>query len=247
MILALHGFLGRAADWDVFRRDWSELGDGEMMTPSLFSPAVKSWAPTVGQSMVEWARVFGAEINQLRGNKKIILVGYSLGGRLALHLLLERPELFSHAVIVSAGTGIEGETERQVRREADEKWAQRFEREAWEDVVRDWNAQPVFSGTPKDMPAPARSEPHFNRSALSAALREWSPARQEPLLSRLPEIQCPLLWVAGEKDPAYVQQGERAVKLMNKALFFKIPGVGHRAPWESPKLFGQHVKDFLKA
>src|ERR1041385_616117 len=67
-----------------------------------------------------------------------VLVGYSMGGRLALQALIEGAA-FDRAVIVSAGLNLE--EGREERRERDEAWAMRFESDEWENVMRDWNAQ----------------------------------------------------------------------------------------------------------
>src|SRR5258706_16250784 len=76
-----------------------------------------------------------------------VLLGYSLGGRLALQALLGGAH-YGRAIVVSAGLGIEDETARAARRAADEVWARRFEHDDWPMLMRDWNAQPVFRGHP---------------------------------------------------------------------------------------------------
>src|SRR5512141_1235766 len=73
------------------------------------------------------------------------LLGYSLGGRMALHALVGGAT-YERAVIVSANLGIEGDDARLSRRRADEHWARRFETQPWEPLMRDWNAQPLFGG-----------------------------------------------------------------------------------------------------
>ncbi len=243
MIVALHGFLGQASDWDYFRRDWSVLGSGEIFTPSLFSPAaLATWAPSPGVSLADWAERFANELDRQRGGQSLLLVGYSLGGRLALHLLLARPDMFDRAVIISASSGMESEDAKLLRRESDELWARRFENEKWESVLKDWNAQPVFrEGTPL-----TRIEKEYDRKALGTALREWSLGRQELLRPRLAKLKTPILWMSGEKDTAYVRQGELAAQHLPGVLFRKVPGAGHRLPWDSPQLFGKDVKDFLE-
>ena len=74
-----------------------------------------------------------------------ILLGYSLGGRLALQALLAGAN-YKRAILVSTGLGIEDESARAARRASDEAWAQRFESEDFETVIADWNAQPVLAG-----------------------------------------------------------------------------------------------------
>src|SRR5205085_576420 len=132
MIVALHGFLGRASDWDFLRDAGLEVEARELDD-----------IPPHGD----------------------VLLGYSMGGRLALQALLDGAA-YRRAVIVSAGLGIEDDAERASRRASDERWAQRFERDEWESLMRDWNAQPIFGGH-----APVRRERDFDRARLGTALR----------------------------------------------------------------------------
>ena len=198
MIVAVHGFLGRPADWDFLRDAGLEV---EAVRPDRI--------PRTGD----------------------VLLGYSMGGRLALHALLEGAQ-YRRAVIVSAGLGITGGNERTARRAQDERWAQRFESDDWDAVIADWDAQPLFGG--HRMP---RREDDFDRSGLGADLRRFSPAVLEPLEPRLREIAIPVLWIAGERDPKYVEAGQRAVALLPNAELWVCPGAAHRVPWERPDVF----------
>jgi 2-succinyl-6-hydroxy-2,4-cyclohexadiene-1-carboxylate synthase len=161
-----------------------------------------------------------------------ILLGYSMGGRLALRALLAGAR-YRRAVIVSAGLGIEGEEVRAERRKADELWAQRFESEPWPSLIEEWNAQPVFVGS-NILP---RQESDYDRPELARQLREWSPAALEPMAPRLAAITRPVLWIAGERDQKYVEEAKRAVTLLPDAELWICPGAGHRVPWDQPELF----------
>ena len=94
------------------------------------------------------------------------LLGYSLGGRLALHALLGGAR-YRNAVIVSAGLGVE--EDREARLGQDEHWAERFEHGEWYAVMRDWNAQPIFGGH-----AMPRHEDDFDLLRHPRALRSAS-------------------------------------------------------------------------
>jgi len=168
-----------------------------------------------------------------------VLVGYSMGGRLALQALLTEAA-FDRAVIISAGLNLEeGREERRVR---DESWAKRFESDAWEEVMRDWNAQPVFGGH-----AIERFERDYDRRELARQLRENSPGVLPPLAPRIHEIAIPLLWVVGERDATYVATGKRAVNLLPDADLWICPNAGHRVPWEQPEAFADRLREFVGA
>jgi 2-succinyl-6-hydroxy-2,4-cyclohexadiene-1-carboxylate synthase len=170
-----------------------------------------------------------------------ILMGYSMGGRLALQALLAGPRVFRAAVIVSAGLGLEV-AERKARRTADQQWAIRFEHDDWQSVIRDWNAQPLFAGHSSPF---SRKESDFDRGALAAAMRLWSPASHEPLLPRMREIEVPVLWVAGQDDEPYALAGRRAVRELPRGELWICPASGHRVVWEHPESFVERLRDFL--
>lgn len=167
------------------------------------------------------------------------LLGYSLGGRLALQTLLGGAR-YRNAVIVSAGLGVE--TDREQRIAQDERWADRFEHGEWYAVMRDWNAQPLFGG--HGMP---RHESDFDRHELARQLREWSPAVLPPVAARLQEIEIPVLWIAGSRDAKYVAEGQRAIELLPRASLWIAEGAAHRVPWEQPEAFAARLREFVAA
>jgi 2-succinyl-6-hydroxy-2,4-cyclohexadiene-1-carboxylate synthase len=168
-----------------------------------------------------------------------ILLGYSMGGRLALHALLAGAR-YRRAIIVSAGLGIEAERDRAERRIADDGWARRFQCDQWNALMRDWDAQSIFGG--HRMP---RDEDVFDRKALASALCRWSPAALPPLAPRLPEIDVPVLWITGERDPKYTAEGRRAISLLPNSDLWICPGAAHRVPWEQPEAFIERLRALL--
>ena len=234
MIWCLHGFLGRGADWDAFRPLLRELSGSEPQTPDLF-------AVPNSQTPEEWGREFAERVAEVDSAPSII--GYSMGGRLALHAMLARPKLFRRAVLISTGLGFEDEERRAARKKADEAWAQRFETEPWEEVLSAWNAQDVFAGSP---PMEKRIESLFNRSALASALRHWSPAAHGPLVGRLPVIEGNVLMIAGARDAKYVKEAERAAAALPNGDVWIVPPAGHRVPWERPESFKDALRSFFQ-
>ena len=161
-----------------------------------------------------------------------ILLGYSMGGRLALRMLELHP--MQKAIIVSAGLNAPDDE----RRKRDEEWARRFETEAWPTLMRDWNAQPVFGGHALD-----RREEDYDRAELARQLREYSPAVLPP--PELERIETPVLWIAGERDAKYVDIARRAVARLPRAELWICPDAGHRVPWEQRDAFVARLREFL--
>jgi 2-succinyl-6-hydroxy-2,4-cyclohexadiene-1-carboxylate synthase len=161
------------------------------------------------------------------------LLGYSMGGRLALRALLNGAQ-YRRAIFVSTRVS-DAEAD---RRERDETWARRFEADDWETLMRDWNAQPIFGG--HVMP---RSENDFDRAELARQLREWSPAVLPPIAPRLHELTIPTLWIAGARDAKYVADARRGAELTGGEIAI-IDGAAHRVPWEEWRAFVQALKRF---
>lgn len=160
-----------------------------------------------------------------------ILLGYSLGGRLALQALLAGAD-YKRAILVSTGLGIEDDSARAARRASDETWAQRFETEDFETVMADWDAQPVLAG-----PSLPRRREDFDPRAL----REWSSAALAPVASRLHELTIPTLWIAGARDSKYVAEAHRGASLARGEVAI-VEDAGHRVPWECTAAFIQLLK-----
>lgn len=161
-----------------------------------------------------------------------IVLGYSMGGRLALQAL--ETERLRKAVIVSSGLNAPDDE----RRARDEAWARRFESEEWSSLMRAWNAQAVFGGHVLE-----RSEKDYDRGELARQLREYSPAVLPP--PRLESIETPVLWVAGERDAKYADIAKRAVARLPNAELWICPNAGHRVPWEQPEAFVARLRGFL--
>jgi len=162
-----------------------------------------------------------------------VLLGYSLGGRLALHALLAGAR-YHRAIFVSTGLGVEGSEARATRRASDEAWARRFENEDFDSVIADWNAQPVLAG-----PSLARSLDDYDPRAL----REWSSGALPPVASHLHELTIPTLWIAGARDSKYVDEAKRAASLVRDGRVVIVEDAGHRVPWERPEEFMRTLRE----
>jgi 2-succinyl-6-hydroxy-2,4-cyclohexadiene-1-carboxylate synthase len=160
-----------------------------------------------------------------------VLLGYSLGGRLALRALLAGAR-YNRAILVSTGLGIEDDSARAARRASDETWAQRFESEDFETVMADWNAQPVLAG-----PSLHRTRDDYDPRAL----REWSSGALPPVTSRLHELTIPTLWIAGARDTKYVAEAKRGASLARGRVTI-VDDAGHRIPWERTGKFLKLLK-----
>jgi 2-succinyl-6-hydroxy-2,4-cyclohexadiene-1-carboxylate synthase len=171
--------------------------------------------------------------------------GYSLGGRLCLHLALARPELVDALVLVGATAGIESEHERSERRAADEVLAQQIESDGVARFVERWLQGPLFSTLSAD--AAGLDERLTNTAAgLAASLRLAGTGTQEPLWDRVGGLDMPVLVVAGELDDKFAAIGRRLSGAIGRnAELVLIPGAGHACHLERPDAFCLTLADFL--
>jgi 2-succinyl-6-hydroxy-2,4-cyclohexadiene-1-carboxylate synthase len=230
-----------AADWRAFAKDLATAGTG--------SRAVDLWRFLECQPMPlpRFGEALNADVGGevFRGSGRALL-GYSMGGRLALHSLLEENPPWQAAVIVSANPGLESEAERQARRAADTNWASRALAGNWQEFLTAWNAQPVLAGAAIRDPQ-ATGSLVMRRREIARSFVDWSLGVQESLWERLHEINIPVMWVAGENDPKYLELAERAVAKIPNATLAVAPGAGHRVPWEAREWLAREVAGFLRS
>ena len=186
----------------------------------------------------------GAQLLGVAGGEAVY-VGYSMGGRLALHLAVARPDLVRALVLVGATAGIEDDDERAARREADARLADEIERDGVDAFLTRWLAQPLFASLPRD--EAAIDERRRNTAAgLASSLRLAGAGTQQPLWSVLPRLAMPVLVVAGDRDAKYVSLGHRlAMGIGENARFAAVPDAGHAAHLEQPARFVTLLREWL--
>jgi len=230
-LFCVHGFLGRAQDWDsilpknLHRYNWD-----------LFSSQNQGKVTFGFQAL---AKKINDDAARQAGPR--LFVGYSFGGRVGLHALVQRPEIWDAAVIISAHPGLKDPAEREMRMRSDEIWAERFETQDWDLLMALWNSQPVFAGRE----APLRRESDFTRQSLASALRSCSLGLQRDLRPELRQLRVPILWVVGEQDRKFLDLGREVASLNSQTRLEVLAGASHRAPWDRPETFMERLREFL--
>ena len=164
-----------------------------------------------------------------------VYLGYSMGARMALHVAREVPGVVRSLVLVGGTPGIEDEAARAERRAADLAQAQRIRAEGVDAFVERWLAMPMFAG----LPPGARFEDERRRNTaegLATSLELAGTGSQAPLWDALPDIEPPVLVVAGEDDHRYAAIAERTAGAIGpNARAALVPGAGHSAHLEQPE------------
>lgn len=174
------------------------------------------------------------------------LVGYSMGGRVALHAALRRSRTLSALVLVGTSAGIEDDRLRAERRAADERLASWIEGRSIEEVVESWERLPVFATQSRELRDALRpGRLSHDPVELAALLRTAGQGVLPPVWGRLAEVTCPTLVAAGEADDAYVEAAYRMAELLPRATVRVIAGAGHAPQLEQPDSFARALVSFL--
>ena len=171
------------------------------------------------------------------------LVGYSMGGRIALHTAFAIPGLVRRLVLVGASPGIADGGERSARRQADEALADRIEAIGVEAFAAEWGAQPLFLGQEERVAAAAHADRLRNTAAgLAAALRGLGTGVMEPLWDRLPSLAVPVVLVVGERDEKFREIASRMVAAVPGSRLVVVAGAGHAVQLERPEAVAAAIR-----
>jgi 2-succinyl-6-hydroxy-2,4-cyclohexadiene-1-carboxylate synthase len=237
----LHGAVGMAADWRGIAK--------RLATAGISTRAVDLWRFLEAGDM--GLADFGKALNADAGGAGFrssgrALLGYSLGGRLALHALLEDGHPWQAAVLVSAHPGLESAADRADRLTSDQAWAMQAFGGDWRQFIHAWDAQPALGNTViRD--AQAAHGLITRRREVASSFVDWSLGGQAPLWDRLAAITIPVLWIAGAHDAKFLALAERAAALSPRARLAIAPDAGHRVPWANEAWLAATTAHFLKS
>lgn len=226
-VVLLHGFSGTRRAWD---------GVIVALDHERYRPLALDLPGHGLAADVERPITFAGCVEHVLANspERFALCGYSMGGRVALHVALAAPERVQRLVLVSCSAGIEDPDERASRRAADHRLADRLERDPFEEFIESWRTQQLFAREPPEVGALARQDQRRNDpEALAAALRGIGTGEMQPLWGRLAQLTMVVAVVAAEQDEKFVALGRRMAELLPAGELVLVPG-GHGLPLESP-------------
>jgi len=226
--LALHGFTQRGAMWD----EVAGLVGGEWVTPDLPGHG--------GTDAVAWDAAVAVVAGWVgEAGPGTTLVGYSMGGRIALAAALGNPAGLDRLVLVSASPGIADDGARARRFSEDEQTADRIERLGVDLFLTEWLSRPMFSGLGR-RPAEwgsrdLRLRQSNDGAGLAAAVRMLGHGSQPFLGDRVGELRVPVVTVAGARDRTYALHASGIAAAAPDGRFVEVGGAGHAVVAEDPK------------
>ncbi len=244
-VTLLHGFTQNGRSWlEVISR----MPEGWMwIVPDLRGHGETRTRPGAPCSMEACTRDLEMLWDHLAVPRTHI-AGYSMGGRLALHVAARRPERVLSLLTIGAHAGLEEEA-REGRRRGDEALAERIEKDGLESFVNYWSALPLFEGLERRGPAfvaQARAERLTNHVAgLACSLRGMGAGAMDPLWDELARVPFPCTFVAGQLDHGYVSSARRLAATVQHGRVEVIPRAGHTVHQERPDAFTRVFADHL--
>jgi 2-succinyl-6-hydroxy-2,4-cyclohexadiene-1-carboxylate synthase len=244
-ILFLHGFLGSSQDWlPVINRLSDEFYCIAIDLPGHGRTGFDKPIKFTGMDDVAFS------IKSLLTKmeiKKTNLIGYSLGGRLALFLLIKYPEFFEKVVLESASPGLRTEYERRKRIRQDRELALKLVTKKFRDFLKEWYDQPLFETLRQQNNFALLFEERLNNNAfyLSEVLKILGLGAQPSLWGKLEKNKNSLLLLTGEYDIKFGKIAKEMKKFSSRITHQVIGGAGHNIHFEKCDKFVAVVKNFL--
>ena len=234
-IFCIHGNFQSSKVWQSHEdRLKAEISDLEVVAEDLYAKQFVGFD--------DWTEDFCNRVESEANGEKSILLGYSLGGRLALHACLAKPSLWCGVIVISADPGSGGPDEKKLQLEKDKQWAERFRSEPMKSLLAEWDHLPVFCSIPN--PVPLNPE-ELDAEKIARLFEVFSKGCQRDLLPELSKLEAPpVLYLSGEKDKKYGELGEKLAASCPIVRHRVIPQAGHRVPWENPDSFTRVLIDF---
>ncbi|MBF0550503.1 MAG: 2-succinyl-6-hydroxy-2,4-cyclohexadiene-1-carboxylate synthase [Deltaproteobacteria bacterium] len=245
VVLMLHGFLGSGEDWaEVIQMLSPDFSCLTVDLPGHGRTRIKTGDQAY--TLVGAAAGLVALLDDL-ALPPVTLVGYSMGGRLALYLALAYPERFTGLVLESASPGLADPIERRTRQERDEQLADELESRGLEKFLKHWYDQPLFNSL-KQHPRFAdlcRRRMNNIPAELAKSLRMMGVGRQPSLWEDLSRVGLPMLVVVGERDAKFRDLAAQMVARQPAARLAVVHGSGHNVHFEKPAELAEQIKNFI--
>ncbi len=248
-LLLLHGFTGDSGTWLPFIPVWKK--NYKVITVDIVGHGKTDSPEDVADfSMKESMDHLKEIIDSLRISP-VNLLGYSMGGRLALAYCIEYPETVKKLILESASPGLKTEEEQRQRRIQDEKLGNSILEQGIINFVDKWEKIPLFKSQERldsTVKQTIRNQRLANNPiGLANSLKGMGTGAQSSYWSQISKIKTDTLLLTGELDPKFNQIAEEMVKSNKKMRHLNVNDAGHAIHVEKPEIFGTIVMEFLRS
>jgi 2-succinyl-6-hydroxy-2,4-cyclohexadiene-1-carboxylate synthase len=246
-LIFLHGFSGSSNDWQKIIKLFKD--DFQCILIDLIGHGKSSSPENVFQYNSDSVISQISSVTSKLRLEKVILVGYSMGGRAALSYAIPNNEIVKGLILESTTPGIIDESERKERMENDEKLADLIEKDGIEKFIDYWMNLPIFESQ-KKLPIEKLKEVRKNKlknniTGISNSLRGFGQGVMPHLWGHLAQINFDVLLITGELDLKYSLINSQILKKIKKSEHKIIMESGHNIHLEKPEVFVTLIKDFV--
>lgn len=247
-LVLLHGFTGSVETWKPFVNDWKDsftlilidiIGHGKTDSPIAYSR----------YSMEHSVEDVVAILDVLEIDK-VNLLGYSMGGRLALSIAAAYPNRICKLLLESSSPGLRTNAEKQARIISDTKLANDILAKGVTSFVNYWESIPLFISQKNLIEAQRlhiRNERLGNNpTGLANSLKGMGTGSQPSWWEHLKTLHFPVLLLCGSLDQKYCQIAGEMNNCLPNSTIYQIDDAGHAIHVEQPKIFGKIVSEFFK-
>ena len=244
LILFLHGFMGSHYDWNELAQSLSKKYSCLLLD-----------LPGHGKNTFEnfpvqnFGDLSSFILNHLKKEQPCFLLGYSLGGRIALDLLSRAPGQFKKVIVESCHPGLETNILRQARIKSDQELLSNIHSKSdFNNFLIKWYNLELFGSLSKKDSFHKLLARRKNNSLkeIKKSLQTFSLGRQDNLLPLFKKNKTPILYISGEKDKKYTQIGKLFTKEVPNSFHQSVNGASHNTHFEDPKTFEKKVTLFLE-
>ncbi|MCB0209937.1 MAG: 2-succinyl-6-hydroxy-2,4-cyclohexadiene-1-carboxylate synthase [Anaerolineae bacterium] len=247
-VIFLHGFMGSGTDWLPIAKNLATQYYG--ILPDLPGHGWNTDFPLTQPINFDTVADGLRQLIEYLNLAPVTLVGYSMGGRIALYTAIQFPERIASLVLEGANPGLADEEDRQARATLDDQRAEQLQAEGIDTFVDTWYAMDLFRTLHTD---PARLDAMKSRRKkndprwAAKIIRDLSPGRQPPLWDRLHTLAMPTLLLAGALDTKYTALMNRMGQSIPRSEVTIVPNAGHNVHVEQPEAFSQLLTNFLQS
>ena len=247
-VVVLHGFTGSAQAMSPLTERLAVRLGARVICPDLVGHGCSEVPDDLDLYRVEAMAGQAAAVADALACDTFHLVGYSMGGRVALTLGCTTPSRLRSLCLIGASAGIADPDERRRRAEADRSRAERIV-EDFEAFVDDWMADPLFAGQTSlgdaHLQAARAQRLSSNPAGLARSLIAGGTGSMTPLHDQLPACDSPTLMVAGARDTKFCTIAEQLATALPRAAVAVIEDSGHAAHIEQPDTAATAIAEFI--
>jgi 2-succinyl-6-hydroxy-2,4-cyclohexadiene-1-carboxylate synthase len=243
-LVLLHGFTGSSQNWSPVMPTFAEKYN--VIAPDLIGHGQTSSPQNPQRYTMQHVCDDLATLIQTLTTQPVHLLGYSMGGRVALALAIAYPQLVKTLVLESASPGLQSKAERITRQTSDDTLATRIEQAGIEAFVDEWERLALWhTQTAQQKNALRVQRLQNNPVGLANSLRGYGTGVQPSLWAKLPQVSIPTLLIVGEHDSKFVQIAEQMHTRLSHSHKHTISQAGHTTHLENSATFVRVVLEFL--